>query len=105
MSKNGIFKTSTFSSFKGFSASFGSSLKSITISFSQGRYATSTSLSHKFSFSKTLSINSTFLFVIAFSSNSKGNFLSSSKICSSLAHVAGLSEITPQYSGILQANS
>jgi hypothetical protein len=42
---------------------------------------------------------------IAFSKREKSKFNSSSTICSSLAQVAGLSEITAQYSGILQAKS
>jgi len=47
--------------------------------------------------------NSIFLSSTAFNNTFSDIFSSSNKISSNLAHVEGLSEITPQYSGILQA--
>jgi hypothetical protein len=47
--------------------------------------------------------NSIFLLSKAFCKISSDIFISSSIICSSLAQVEGLSEITEQYSGILHA--
>jgi hypothetical protein len=55
-------------------------------------------------FSSKISFNLIiFLSSKAFFNTSSEIFFSSSIICSKLAQVAGLSEITQQYSGILQA--
>jgi hypothetical protein len=81
-----------------------SSLRSITISSFQGRKTTSISVASLSLYSSIICFtNSTFLHSTALVNTSSKIFSSSDNISSNFAQVAGLSEITQQYSGILHA--
>jgi len=81
-----------------------SSLISITISSFHGKKTTSNSVFSFQEYSSNISLtNSTFFHSIALFIISSNIFFSSFNISSNFAPVAGLSDITQQYSGILQA--
>ena len=81
------------------------SLTSIITSSSIGKFLYSISSDSHWTWSIISHTFSTFLFLIAWVNNSESNIASSLSTLSKQAHVEGLSDITPQYSGILQAKS